>query len=120
MKLQDIVNGARRLAKTAVEQVRGFMGKVHGLVDTARTFVAKLCEPVSRPLGMVRMSACHMLALVGLGAWVLSGTNARADGAPDVSTIVSTASTTFDTVGALVASAVGFFIIVKIVKWIRK
>jgi hypothetical protein len=55
-----------------------------------------------------------------VGAVVVGGAAALADGAPDASTIVSTASTTFDTVGALVASAVGFFIIVKIVKWIRK
>ena len=39
---------------------------------------------------------------------------------PDASTIVTTASTTFGTVGTLVVSTVGFFIIVKIVKWIRK
>ena len=42
------------------------------------------------------------------------------DTPPDASAIVTTASTTFNTVGALVASAVGFFVIVKIVKWIRK
>ena len=56
-----------------------------------------------------------VVGVVGLGAAA-----ALADGAPDASSIVTTASTTFDTVGALVASAVGFFIIVKIVKWIRK
>jgi hypothetical protein len=40
--------------------------------------------------------------------------------APDASTIVATASTAFEAVGALVVSAAGFFIIVKIVNWIRK
>lgn len=39
---------------------------------------------------------------------------------PDASAIVSTAQTTFEAVGGLVAAAVGFFVIVKIVKWIRK
>jgi hypothetical protein len=40
--------------------------------------------------------------------------------APDASTIVTTATTTFNAVGVLVAGAVGFFVIVKIVKWVRK
>lgn len=39
---------------------------------------------------------------------------------PDASAIVTTAETTFNAVGALVAAAVGFFVVVKIVKWIRK
>ena len=56
-----------------------------------------------------------------IGGVALSGAAALAQSsAPDASTIVTTASTTFNTVGALVASAVGFFIVVKIVKWIRK
>jgi len=60
----------------------------------------------------------RVMATVGLMA--AGAAVALADDAPDASSIVTTASTTFDTVGALVASAVGFFIIVKIVKWIRK
>jgi len=40
--------------------------------------------------------------------------------APDASDIVTTATDTFNLVGALVVAVVGFFIIVKIVKWIRK
>lgn len=39
---------------------------------------------------------------------------------PDASDIVATASTTFDTVGALIVTVVGFFVVVKIVKWVRK
>ena len=39
---------------------------------------------------------------------------------PDASGIVTTAQNTFYSVGAVVAAAVGFFLIVKIVKWIRK
>jgi hypothetical protein len=39
---------------------------------------------------------------------------------PDASTIVDTAETTFVSVGGLIVSIVGFFIIVKVVKWIRK
>jgi len=51
----------------------------------------------------------------------LAALPALADGsAPDASTVVTTATTVFGTVGALVASAVGFFVVVKIVKWIRK
>lgn len=34
--------------------------------------------------------------------------------------VVTSAQATFATVAALVASAVGFFVIVKLVKWIRK
>ena len=55
-----------------------------------------------------------------VGVLVAGSVAAQAQSTPDASTIVTTASTTFNTVGALVASAVGFFIIVKIVKWIRK
>jgi hypothetical protein len=58
--------------------------------------------------------------LATAGAVVVGAAAAMADGAPDASTIVTTAQTTFDSVGALVAAAVGFFVIVKIVKWIRK
>lgn len=43
-----------------------------------------------------------------------------ASGEPDASGIVTTANTTFNTVGTLIAGAVGFFVVVKIVKWIRK
>jgi hypothetical protein len=43
-----------------------------------------------------------------------------AQSAPDASGIVTSASTTFNSVGALVATIVGFFVVVKMVKWIRK
>jgi uncharacterized membrane protein len=60
--------------------------------------------------------AALLLALASLGTL---GAQAQTT-APDASTIVTTASTTFNSVGGLVAAAVGFFVIVKIVKWIRK
>lgn len=55
-----------------------------------------------------------MVAMLGLPAMATDPT------APDASTIVTTATNTFYTVGALVAAVVGFFVIIKIVKWIRK
>ena len=56
-----------------------------------------------------------------IGGSALGGAAALAQSAaPDASGIVTTATNTFNSVGALVASAVGFFIIVKIVKWVRK
>lgn len=58
-----------------------------------------------------------LLALLGVG--LLFGMSSLA-AAPDASAIVTTATTTFEAVGAVVASAVGFFVVVKIVKWIRK
>jgi hypothetical protein len=66
-----------------------------------------------------------VVAVVGGGLAVVGaklglGVALATDTAPDASTIVDTATSTFDTVGGLVAAAVGFFIIVKIVKWIRK
>lgn len=39
---------------------------------------------------------------------------------PSAGDIVTTAQTTFNTVGTFIAGVVGFFVIVKIVKWIRK
>jgi len=38
---------------------------------------------------------------------------------PDASDIVDTAESTFTRVAALIAAIVGFFIVVKIIKWIR-
>jgi hypothetical protein len=37
-----------------------------------------------------------------------------------ITAILTTVSTTIGTVGGIIASAVGFFMIVKVVKWIRK
>ena len=81
-----------------------------GLMDAGRSLVRKVAAvPVVKA------------AAVAVGAWFAGETAAQAQStAPDASAIVTTATTTFNTVGALVASAVGFFIIVKIVKWIRK
>ena len=39
---------------------------------------------------------------------------------PDTSTIVTNAETTVNSVTAIVAGAVGFFLVVKLVKWIKK
>ena len=47
-----------------------------------------------------------------------AGTMLGAD--PDASGIITTATTTFQAVGTLVVSTVGFFVTVKMVKWIRK
>lgn len=55
-----------------------------------------------------------ILAIVGLSGLDLMATT------PDASAITTTATSTFEAVGALVAAAVGFFIIVRIVKWVRK
>ena len=56
---------------------------------------------------------------IAVGA-VLAPALVMAQTAPDASDIVTTAQTTFNSVGAVVAAAVGFFIVVKIVKWVRK
>jgi len=56
---------------------------------------------------------------VMLGVWALAPVLAFAAPA-DPSTIVTDASTVFDSVSVLVVGMVGFFIIVKIVKAIRK
>ena len=92
--IKNIVNGAVRAAKAAIQKTRQFVA------DNSR----------------------KLAVAVGVGVSALAGTTAHAQSSstPDASTIVSTAQTTFDSVGALVAAAVGFFIIVKIVKWIRK
>lgn len=82
-----------------------------------KSMFATLKKIGSRVVSAVRKS---VKAVVAVGAIAL-GCNAMAtDTPPDASTIVSTATTTFNTVGALVASIVGFFVIVKIVKWIRR
>lgn len=39
---------------------------------------------------------------------------------PSAAALVDTATDTFYAVGAVVAAAVGFFIVIKIVKWIKK
>jgi len=79
-----------------------------------KEFVVSAAEKAA---GFIRRNG-RVFMIVGL---TVAGTAiCKADGAPDASTIVTTAETTFTAVGGLVAAAVGFFIIVKIVKWIRK
>ena len=98
--LSKLVNGAVTVAKAVGGKLRQWAGE-------ARDFIADNAREVTVAIG-------------GAGAALMENT-AKADGStPDASTIVTTAQTTFDAVGALVAAAVGFFIIVKIVKWIRK
>jgi len=94
MTFKNVVNGAVKAAKTALNKTREFVA------DQSR----------------------KVAVAVGLGVAAMAETTAHAQSSstPDASTIVTTAQTTFDAVGALVAAAVGFFIIVKIVKWIRK
>ena len=99
MTVKSLMNGAAKAAKAVGNKMREWAGEV-------RDFVAENSRKVAIGLG--------------LGGTALVESSARADGAPDASAIVTTAQTTFDAVGALVAAAVGFFIIVKIVKWIRK
>lgn len=62
--------------------------------------------------------AARLLALAAVAA--MAASPVLATDPPDASDIVTTASSTFNTVGALIVSVVGFFVIVKIVKWIRK
>ena len=63
----------------------------------------------------------RMQRLALLGAFLaMSAGSALASGEPDASSIVTTATNAFNTVGTLIASVVGFFVVVKIVKWIRK
>ena len=99
MTVKSLVNGAVTAAKNMVNQVRNWAGKA-----------VELVEDNSRKLAVA----------AGVGGALLAESTVKADSTPDASTIVTTAQTTFDAVGALVAAAVGFFIIVKIVKWIRK
>jgi len=59
--------------------------------------------------------------LITLGVLSLGAGSAMAQtDAPDASSIITAAQTAFYAVGGLVSSIVGFFIIVKVVKWIRK
>ena len=66
---------------------------------------------------VMRKLVTRLLLFAGMVAAAVIPAHAAA---PDASAIVTTANTTFEAVGALVASAVGFFVIVKLVKWIRK
>ena len=59
------------------------------------------------------------LAAGALAASAL-GAHATDSGIPDPSSILTTATTTVTAVCVLVAGVVGFFIVVKIVKWVRK
>jgi hypothetical protein len=103
--LKKLWNGAKQVFRKVVEPVRLALKRVDAAV-----------APYVRPLLAVAKPVAVAAAVVAIGAFsVFADTNA-----PDASTIVSTAADTFDTVGGLVASAVGFFIIVKIVKWIRR
>jgi len=62
------------------------------------------------------------LALVAFAAMLLAQTSNAADATslPDPSTIVTSASTAVYNVGTLIAAVVGFFIVIRVVKWIRK
>lgn len=62
----------------------------------------------------------NRLSKVLAGLSVLGVTALANAQTPDATTIISDASDAFNTVAALVAAAVSFFVIVKIVKWIRK
>lgn len=64
-----------------------------------------------------RRHAAFMLVVAGL---ICFGPAALATDPPDASGIVTTATNTFNAVGALIVTVVGFFVIVKIVKWLRK
>lgn len=84
----------------------------NSFVESERRRVERLTKLTKGNMKRILMTG-SLLALAALPA--------LADGsAPDASTVVTTATTVFGTVGALVASAVGFFVVVKIVKWIRK
>jgi len=63
----------------------------------------------------VRMALCAV-ALLGMNLAAF----ASAPTAPDASGIIDTATTAFYAVGALVTAVVGYFVIVRIVHWIRK
>jgi hypothetical protein len=76
---------------------------------------------VFRPVARVASRA--RFAIAGAVALVLTGYRAMADDTvalPDPTTVITTANTTLVSVCTLVAGAVGFFLVVKIVKWIRK
>ena len=98
-----------------------FKSVVNGAVRAAKTVVNQGCEWANKAREFVADNSRKVAVAIGLGGAAMMETTARADSsAPDASASVTTAQTTFDAVGALVAAAVGFFIIVKIVKWIRK
>lgn len=57
--------------------------------------------------------------ILGLGLLALAAIPAMASVA-DASGVVTTASNTIDTVTGVISGVVGFFIIVSIVKWVKK
>jgi phosphopantothenoylcysteine synthetase/decarboxylase len=122
MKWNELVNGAKRLAKATLEKAKGIMGQAREWLQPVRKVVDQVVGVIDRALSWVPAPVLRVVAASGLGELLLGGSTAHAQtsSTPDASTIVTTAQTTFDAVGALVAAAVGFFIIVKIVKWIRK
>jgi hypothetical protein len=62
-------------------------------------------------------SALLTLALLALCAMPAMATDPTY---PDASGVLTTAQTTFVSVGGLISAVVGFFVVVKIIKWIRK
>lgn len=66
---------------------------------------------------MNRLKKLALFALLMAGA---AGSLLAQSSVPDASTIVTTATNTFNTVGALIVTVVGFFVVVKIVKWVRR
>ncbi len=73
-------------------------------------------KKVARPC--VDFAQRHAKKIVCAGGIMVTALAHATD--PDPSTIVDTATTTISSVETAVAGAVGFFIVVKIVKWIRK
>jgi hypothetical protein len=98
-------------------------GNFTGKTINADTGVVEQHElSVARPAGIFgllpALFALGLFALVfgqsfDLSAWAQTS-------APDASSIVTTAQNTFYSVGALIVAIIGFFIIAKIVKWVRK
>ena len=128
-KLKAVWDGAKEMAKGLLAQARGLVHGVGGWLNGARKFVAdqgrKVVRKAEQWAGEVRdFTRRHAqqveTVVVTVVVLAVESTAHAQSTTPDASTIVSTAQTTFNAVGALVAAAVGFFIIVKIVKWIRK
>ena len=113
MKTNNNENNSRSVVVVAKRTGNSLIGAVTKFARGVNDAVCSLMDTVSE-------TPVAKAVTVAVGVLFAGGTAAQAQSAPDASAIVSTASTTFNTVGALVASAVGFFIIVKIVNWIRK
>jgi hypothetical protein len=86
-----------------------------GLVFT----LASVGGPVWTLKGKWKMKKVLLIG-VGLAAAALPCLADSGTTLPDPSTIVTTATTTVTAVCVLVAGTVGFFVCVRVVKWIRK